>query len=63
MSGKLTVLTYSTYTVRRAVTLKWLPIERFSYMYEWDTYGTDLQHEHGTTCSNIEMASHRAVFV
>jgi hypothetical protein len=26
MSRKLTVLTYSTYTVRHAVTLKWLPI-------------------------------------
>jgi hypothetical protein len=26
MSGKLTALTYSTYTVRHAVTLKWLPI-------------------------------------
>jgi hypothetical protein len=26
MSGKLTALTYSTYTVRHAVTLKWLSI-------------------------------------
>jgi hypothetical protein len=26
MSGKLTALTYSTYTVRHAVTFKWLPI-------------------------------------
>jgi hypothetical protein len=26
MSGKLTALTYSTYTVRHEVTLKWLPI-------------------------------------
>ena len=26
MSGKHTVLAYSTYTVRHAVTMKWLPI-------------------------------------
>jgi hypothetical protein len=26
MSGKLTALTYNTYTVRHVVTLKWLPI-------------------------------------
>jgi hypothetical protein len=26
MSGKITALTYSTYTVRHAVTLTWLPI-------------------------------------
>jgi hypothetical protein len=30
--------------------------ERVSY--ELETYGTDLQHVHGTTCRNIEMASH-----
>jgi hypothetical protein len=61
MSGKHTALTYSTYTVGHAVTLKWLPIERISD--EWETYSTDLQHVHSTTCRNIEMASHRADFV
>jgi hypothetical protein len=33
-------------------------LERISNSYEWETYGTDLQHVHGTACSNIEMASH-----
>ena len=56
MSGKHTVLIYSTYTVRHAVTLKWLLIERFPY--EREMYGTDLQHVHGTACRNIEMAAH-----
>jgi hypothetical protein len=59
MSGKHTALTYSTYTVRHAVTLKWLPIERFSY--EWETYSTDFSTARTQyDMMYIEMASHRA---
>ena len=57
MSRKHTVLAYSMYTVRHAATLKWLPIEWLSH--EWETYGTDLQHVHGATCRNTEIASHK----
>ena len=35
---------------------------RFSWewlSYEWETYGTDLQYVHGTTCRNTEIASHK----
>jgi hypothetical protein len=47
MSGKLAALTYSTYTVRHAVTLKWLSIvfvrliqsQRHSYGYGKIRYG------------------------
>jgi hypothetical protein len=31
-------------------------LERISY--KWETCSTDIQHVHGTTCRNIEVASH-----
>jgi hypothetical protein len=31
--------------------------------YEWETYNTDLQHVHSTTCSDIEIGSMRGVAV
>jgi type IV secretory pathway component VirB8 len=36
--------------------IHWYVLERISY--EWESYSTDLQHVHSTTCRNIEMASH-----
>ena len=56
MSGKHTVLTYSTYTVWHAVTLKWLPIKMVIVWVGNIRYWLTV-HVHSTICHNIEMAS------